>query len=171
MPPQALLLAAAQAAQGVGQGCLQQLDLVLLQLQLLLQVGDPVLHVHVAASRHRVIWTRGTEGSWVRSEPMGHDGKVQHGVVEAHDISVFIHNNSGNLLGFWFLFRCDGLAVPIENITEHFAGIKKIEPRLTASWILVAHFSDHKHKLLLWGSLTDPCCCSVNNGLEVLSWH
>ncbi|TNN65855.1 hypothetical protein EYF80_023855 [Liparis tanakae] len=35
--PRALVLAVAQAAQGVGQGGLQQLDLVLLQLQLLLQ--------------------------------------------------------------------------------------------------------------------------------------
>lgn len=61
---QALLLTAAQPAQGVGQSGLQQLDLVLLQLQLLLQVGHPVLHVQVTARRHRVIWTGGERGSF-----------------------------------------------------------------------------------------------------------
>lgn len=56
---QALLLAVAQPAQGVSQSWFQQLDLIFLQLQPLLQVGNPVLHVHVAAGRHRVIWTWG----------------------------------------------------------------------------------------------------------------
>lgn len=55
MHPQALLLAVAQPAQGVGQGRFQQLDLIFLQLDSLLQVGNPVVHVHVTAGRHRVI--------------------------------------------------------------------------------------------------------------------
>lgn len=56
---QALLLTVAQSAQGVSQSRLQQLDLILLQLQPLLQVGNPVIHVHVTAGRHGVIWTGG----------------------------------------------------------------------------------------------------------------
>lgn len=54
--PLALLLTIAEPAQGISQSRLQQLDLVLLQLQPLLQVRHPVLHVHVTARRHSVIW-------------------------------------------------------------------------------------------------------------------
>lgn len=54
---QGLLLAISQSAQSVSQSRFQQLDFILLQLQLLLQVGNTVLHVHVTAGWHRVIWT------------------------------------------------------------------------------------------------------------------
>lgn len=83
-----LLLAAAQSAQRVGQSRLEQLDLVLLQLQLLLQVGNAVLHVHVTAGWHGVIWRGQREKTWIIPQIQPYKTKPMQIISANYDIHL-----------------------------------------------------------------------------------